>query len=182
MRDYRYEWDVLYLKCSTCGRYLTTDNYNKDRSKMFWFRTNCNDCRKVWRMSYYKINRDKIIEFWKKWAKNNKVKADWYKKKYRENNREKVAICQKNNRERHKKELWFSWDFFHNKANEYVKKHDLRPETCPICWSSKNIVMHHPSCKAFNDRKFIVFCCQSCHKLIHSWEIECPDAINLFNL
>lgn len=182
MREYKYEWDVLYLKCNKCGRFLTTENYNKDKTKFFWFRTDCNDCRKLWREKYYKLNRSKIIEYEKMWVKDNKNKADSYKKKYRENNKTKTAECQKNNRERHNNELWFNWDTFHQKAIKYVKKHGLRPQKCPICWSMKNIVMHHPSYECYDEWKDVIFCCQQCHKLIHCWKIECPEPIDLSKL
>ena len=182
MREYKYEWDILYLKCNKCWRFLTTENYNKDRSKLFWFRTNCNDCRRIWRASYYKLNKSKILEYWGIWSKKNKMKIDGYKKKYRENNKIKVAKCQKNNREKHNNELWFNWDIFHQKAIKYVKKYKLRPKKCPICRSDKNIVMHHPSYNSYEDWSKVVFCCQWCHKLIHKWEIKCPDVINLLNI
>ena len=178
-REYRYEWDLLLLKCTKCWERLTSDKYNKDKSKSFWLRTECRECQHKRGVLYHRNNRDKIIKKVKEWGENNKDRVDWYKKKYRESHREKASECVKANYKRHSDESWFNWGTFHTRAMQFVRKHRIRPNKCPICWDNKNIVMHHPSYKEYNDWRKVVFCCQWCHKKIHSWQIECPPAILL---
>lgn len=182
MREYKYEWGILYLKCNKCWKFLTIENYNKDRIKQFWVRSDCKDCRREYRKPYYEMNKSKILERWKTRVMNNKNKVDGYKKKYRELHRDRVAECAKSNRIKNSDKLWFNWDTFHQRAMQYVRKNKLRPDKCPICWSNRNIVMHHPSYDNYDDWRIVVFCCQNCHKGIHSWRIKCPTAINLINL
>jgi len=182
MRKYKYEWWELYLECSMCWKLLRSDNYNKDSCKKFWFRNECKSCRHIKRLAYYYKNKQKILERGKRRVENNKIKVDWYKRKYRENNKDKVSKCQKNNRERHNNELWFNRDTFHQKAILYVRKKSLRPKKCLICGNKNKIVMHHPSYWCMDDWSKIVFCCQSCHKKIHSWLIKCPKVIDLLQI
>lgn len=182
MREHKFEWSILYLKCGSCWELLSSDNYHKDNSKEFWFRTTCKKCKAHVTKIYYENNKDKEIERISKRQEANKQKVDLYKKKYVENHKEHVSEHQKALREYHTKQMWFNRDTFHQKAIQFVKRHWLRPTECPICWSNKNIVIHHPSYDNYDDWSKIIFCCQNCHKGIHSWRRECPKAINLLDM
>lgn len=179
MRDYKIEWEILYLMCTKCWKRLTIDSFHKDKSKDFGVRTTCKECKKETSKKYYIKNRSNIIDYVSMRQQKNKEIVDWYKRNYRENNKEKVADCQKKNKETHSKELWYNRDTFHQKAIKFVKKHWLRPKKCPICWLQKKVVMHHPYYDSYEDWNKIVFCCQSCHKKIHSWIIICPPIVYL---
>ena len=181
-REYKYEWEVLYLKCSQCWEWLTIDEYHKDKSKKFWVRNECKNCNHKRASEYYRLNKDKIIRKVNKWTDENKDSVDGYKKKYRDTHKDEVSKCLKSNRENHTSELWFNRDTFHQRAIKFIRKNNLRPTECPICWSNKNIVSHHPSYDSYDKWSSVVFCCQSCHKLIHKWEIECPSPVDLLTL
>lgn len=181
-REYKYEDGILYLKCMKCWERMTSDKYNKDSDKSFWLRTDCRECQHKYAKIYRDNNKDKVINSVKRWQSLNKDTVDRYKKNYRDNNKDKVSKCQKNNRDNHSSELWFNWCTFHTRAIQFVRKYWLRPKSCPICWSWINIVMHHPSYDSFDKRSEVIFCCQSCHKLIHTWDIACPEPINLLEL
>jgi hypothetical protein len=70
---------------------------------------------------------------------------------------------------------------FHKKARDYVRKHQIKPKQCPICWCKDNIVMHHPSYSE-EDWNKVVFCCQWCHISIHNNQIDCPAPVNILDL
>lgn len=50
-------------------------------------------------MTYYERNKEKIIEYSKKWKKDNPKKVKLYRKKYSLNNKEKIKIKNKKYRE-----------------------------------------------------------------------------------
>lgn len=181
-RETRYEWDTFCIKCTMCWEWLTIDNYHKDKSKKFWIRNECKNCRHKKSSEYYHLNKSEIIKKVNNWRDENKERVDGYKKKYRDTHRDRVSKCQKLNRDGHTNELWFNRDTFHQRTIQFIRKNNLRPSECPICWSSKNIVSHHPSYDSYDKWSSVVFCCQSCHKLIHKWEIECPPTVDLLTL
>lgn len=196
-REYKYEWDVLYLKCTHCWKWLTIDWFIKNSHKKFWVNSWCKLCNKSKRAKFYWEHREEQLEAIKTYIKENREKVNRRAREYCRKNREKInerASKRRRNhlelvRERAKnhikarsKELWFHWKSFHNKARLYVSKYWLRPDSCSICWSTKDIVMHHPSYETFLEWKNVVFCCVGCHSKIHTWEIECPKPINLIEL
>lgn len=106
----------------------------------------------------------------------NKENSDSIKEYYRtryQKNREIIWAKEKERREK----MWYSK--MHWKTNREIAKLWIRPDTCPICWYNSVIVAHHPD---NNKRNEIVFCCMSCHRLIHEWKIECPDVVDIANL
>ena len=181
-REYKYNDGILNLKCSMCWKRKPTTDFNKDKHKMLWFRNECKECRRGTIRSYYENNKNSIIKYGKLWAEKHKDKVNGYKVKYRNTHKELVAACQKNNRDSHSNELWFNWDTFHQRAIKYVSKHKIRPKECPICWKIWKVVIHHPSYEKYEYWSMVVFCCQSCHKGIHSWRIWCPNVVNLLKI
>jgi hypothetical protein len=192
VREYRYEWDVLHLKCTKCGEWKTKDLFHKKSWRQFWIRAECKECEK----KYSQENKDRISERLKNWRNDNKDKIRDYKDMYRRYNKDKMSKYRdeyyKQNREHilentrdykqnRTKELWFNLPSFHNKARWYVISHRLKPKECPICWEVEQIEIHHPYYDSFEDWSNVVFCCRSCHHKIHAWTIECPKPINLLD-
>ena len=207
-REYKYEWDILYLKCTKCGERKVKDSYWPHKMCSFWVNTRCKDCEK----KYRELNKIHKAEYDRLYRERNKEKIDLRVKEYYENNREKKKEYARNynliNRDKRKEsarvarminwdeireresnykirrtqELWFSWTRFHSKTLRFVTKNWLKPYKCPICWVCDKIQIHHPSYKKFDNRKDVVFCCARCHQRIHSWLLECPKPINLLEL
>lgn len=112
---------------------------------------------------YRESNRDKVREIQKSWRERNKdywkvYDANWYAK----------------HRLVHRAEMWY-WAL-HQRTQKLIRKLWIRPKYCPICWWGWRIEAHHPN---YNEWNKIVFCCVSCHQLIHNCVIECPDTIIL---
>lgn len=172
-REYRYEWDILYVKCRTCGEWKTTDYYHKATRGKFWIITECKECVSKRQSVFYKENRDRKSRQWRQYYRDNKEKISEHKKEYREHNKEKFdksLLTEK---------LWFNRQTFHEKARAFTRKYWLKPEQCGICKSISRIEIHHPSYETFDKWSEVVFCCKSCHQRIHAWTIECPEPINL---
>lgn len=122
---------------------------------------------------YYLDNKEEIL---KKNRAYYKVRKEWhnnYTRQYYKDHKEEVTKRIVKNR----KEKWF--DNLHQRTWRFMKKYNLRPDTCSICWSKEFIYAHHPS----NDiRNEVVLCCKSCHQRIHSWAVQCPEPIDLLKL
>jgi hypothetical protein len=170
-REYKYEWDVLYIRCTQCGKWGTIDDFPRDKSKKFWTRSNCKICE-VWRR---KIVHDK-------WYEKHKDEAKENMKEYHKLNKDKINRRMQNKVDAHTNSLWFDRYSFHAKTRYYAKIHNLKPHRCPICWSEDNIQMHHPSYDTFDKWSEVVFCCKWCHSKIHSWEIKNMRIINLLEI
>ena len=141
-REYRYEWDILYLKCSKCWEYKTIDCFSKDKRLKFWVRNQCKECRKKECREYHTKNKEKIA---KRSKEHNKKMSD---------------------------KIWTERDKLHKKTRDIINKLWARPNKCPICWGWGEIIAHHPD---YNKIYEVVFCCKSCHNLIHNWTIEIKD-------
>lgn len=111
--------------------------------------------------------KEKHRESTKRWRENNKEYYQEYKKKHREKNREKNKIYET---ERYNK--------VHRKTTRFIKKYNLRPNECSICGKEWKIIAHHIDYSKWYE---VVFCCLSCHRFIHLWNIECSP-VNLIEL
>lgn len=170
-REYRFEWKILYQKCSVCWERKESDKFPSDKSKKFWIRCDCKDCHKI-----------KAKWMHSDWYKRNSSIAKTKMKGYYSSNKRSVLVRVRSNYEEHTKELWFDWYSFHDKAKRFARKYNLRPYICSLCWWKGSIEMHHPSYESFDKWCEVVFCCKSCHSNIHNWSIKCPKPINLLNL
>lgn len=160
-RKYYYKWDILYVQCYMCKWFKTIENFSKDNSKRFWIGSRCKACEK----KYNYTDRRK------------QTKALYYK-----NNKQKYVNKNRERRHKMKETRWFNIKKFHEKAQKYILKNNLRPEECSICKNKWIIEFHHPSYENKNKRKEWIFVCKSCHRNIHLWIIECPVPIDLTTL
>lgn len=167
-REYKYKWDVMYMKCTICWERKIQGEFPKDKNKKFWTRSDCKECHRI-----------KNREHHQKWYEKNKERSNESCREYHIKNRQKRLMESEMNIKRHTKELWFSWTLFHSRARYYTKKHNLKPKNCKICWRHERIEIHHPSYKSMKDWSKVVFCCHYCHIWIHEWRIECPTPVDL---
>lgn len=171
------------------------DNFQNDKSKSFNAGSTCKECRreiirnkrkdpeyrkleKERKHKYDITHRKELREYAREYRKNHPlyVKNIYSKKRerYIQYNQERLANMQQ--------QYGFDMKKFHAKALNYVKKHKLIPWWCSLCGDSCYIELHHPSYVWFDKRKEVVFVCKKCHKLIHSWELECPEPLDLVQL
>lgn len=152
---------------------------------------------KEYMAEYRRTHRERIRELQKKYNKEYYQKhkeseaARW--KKYREEHREKIKLLNKIWHENHKdysREYDRKWHgkhriehrkmmgywAVHQRTQKLIKKLWIRPSNCPICWCEWKIEAHHPD---YNNRNEVVFCCISCHQLIHHGVIPTPQPIVL---
>ena len=193
-RYYFYEWDILKVQCSHCLKIKPSTEFDKHKGKWYLqLASRCKECSRIKKAEDYIKNHEKNLERWKKYYQKNKEIID---KKHKEAaklhperaqntyNRRKGKIMTQH--EEHKKELskqlGFNWQQFHIKAWKYAKKYNLYPEYCPFCWSKWKIEFHHPSYETFEKWKEWVFACTSCHKKLHSWELQYEELIDLIQL
>lgn len=166
-REFRYEWDVLYLRCKKCWEWKIVDDYHNSKWSMFWVKSRCKECRKKYSREYRSSHKDKIRESNRDYKLKNKCEIKEYDTRY------KVKFKMKNG---------FSIKTFHRRARDYANTHSLIPSCCSICWEWWEIELHHPSYKSFDEWSKVVFCCTRCHRNIHAWNIKCPEPINLLEL
>lgn len=156
MRKIRIENWVKYGQCKICHEFFEMDDkyWYHNSSWLMWFSNSCKKCSNEAR------NR-----LWK-----NPEVSHRANKKYYETHKEKIL----SNNYKRWKEKWY--DNVHSATRKKVARLWIRPDSCPICWDKCRIVAHHPD---YNDRFLIVFCCDSCHRNIHNWNIECPTPIRI---
>lgn len=119
---------------------------------------------------YYIDNKEEKLEKSRAYYKIRKERHNQYTREYYKTHKEEVKVRIRNN----VKKKWYS--YLHSKTCDFIKKNNLRPNICSICWSHEYIYAHHIDNNIWNK---VVFCCKSCHQRIHSWAIECPKPIDL---
>ena len=56
IREHRYEWDVLYIKCPKCWERKPIDAFSKNSKRTFWIQSKCKECHR----KYHIANKEKI--------------------------------------------------------------------------------------------------------------------------
>lgn len=134
-----------------------------------------NEKRREYMREYRKTDKYKEYIKTEKYREMRKIAN----KKYSENNPKKYKECKKlNNIKRNPMEK-IKYKSVHSKTTRYIARKKLRPKKCSICWIEEVIIAHHTD---YNKRFNVVFCCNVCHKAIHSWKIKCIDPVNLLEL
>ena len=157
---------VLYIQCTKCLSMKEYTHFYKTNGSSIWYRWVCKECCKVQREN----DKENIHNKMKEYYLNHKEERRKYNKEYREKNKDKLKIY--DNDKRSKK--WYVK--IHNKTISFVRKNKIKLTLCSICGSCNKIELHHPD---YNKRYEVVVVCNSCHKEIHSWYIDCPSPINL---
>lgn len=145
----------ILFKCCICWKYLPKEDFFKQSKDKYWITSSCKQCH---------ILRNKYYRRWHKDEKNLE--------------RLKKYIIKRN--QDHLNKYWYDRKDFHARSTYFVKKLNILPNVCPICWKDDSKVeIHHPCYETFDNRKDVVFCCSSCHRLIHNNKIQCPEPIDL---
>lgn len=185
--------------CTKCGIKKPLDQFYKDKKKKDWYHSCCKSCKNIVNKKYIDNNnliikqkakkyreehKEHIKEKNKNWYWNNRDKAlennrqykidhpDYSKKMYYKH-RDKYI---QNSKDRQKK-MWYTK--LHSVTYSFIKKHNLYPDECCLCWSNKSIEAHHPDYSKWYE---VIFICHKCHQNIHAWNINCPKPINLLDL
>ena len=183
------------------NRSFGLDCYCKECTREKWKKFYKDNRDKVRRAheEYYQNNKGSILERHREYNRRTYTteKAREYQRRYKEKNYDKLIQKNKDarkkmlkegnrpNREREKKmdkKFWYSTTLFHNRAASYIKKNDLRPKECMACGKAGDIEFHHPLYDNIDKRKEWIFLCRGCHKLVHTWELNCPESVDLIQL
>lgn len=141
-------WEILKI-CTKCWveKPLTEFRKRKDRPNGLWVRSQCKVCER-----------------------NQQRKHDFYR--FHNDAKRRQYVFEQSNLRRKRKWYWK----IHRKTANMIKKKNIRPKSCPICWVEGEVIAHHPD---YSKRNEISFCCKQCHMSIHRWEIEYYDIIDL---
>ena len=84
-------------RCTKCGRWLVASeiNFYKQKYGKYKLGSRCKECEKKRRKQYREDNREKEVEWHKKYYEANRDKILEQHKQYRENNKEKIAEGQR---------------------------------------------------------------------------------------
>ena len=179
--NYVLDW-IQYVQCTKCMEVKSIDMFCKAKRWLFWKKETCKDCDKKYREEH----REHIINYLRNYYNNDKENQQKKHAEYREKKRAKIKEWERQyynlHREdararvkRRNEETWY--EPIRQKSKRLISKLWIRPNVCPLCWNEKfRIEAHHPDYNKWNE---IVFCCKSCHLLIHSWKIKCPETIDL---
>lgn len=182
-KHYVLDW-IQYVECTTCREMRCVDAFNKAKKWLFGKRAICKECEKEYRLwrseenkeylkNYYRTNREEMLNKHAEYREKNRDRIREREKEYYHRNSEKI---------KQKRKEWTVWVNMFNKiarqkSKYLISKLWIKPNICPICWKDEfSIEAHHPDYNKWNE---IVFCCKSCHLLIHSWRIKCPKTIDL---
>jgi hypothetical protein len=161
------DW-ILYLWCTKCKSIKDFSHFNTCKS-FVWYRSVCRECLKQYRIS----NKEYIHNRDKEYYREHREERRQYNKMYRQKNKDKLSEYDKQKR--------IKWWYvnIHNRTRAFVKKYNIKHDTCCICWSHIKIELHHPD---YNKRNEVCIVCNWCHKEIHSWYRVCPKPINLLDI
>ena len=161
-KTYEINWKV-FVRCNKCLtiKELCLENWYPNKKAKLWFHYPCKECIKA---------HQRTEEVRAKRRVSDKIRYQTNPKRHAECNMRVKKALQRN------QELNPLWRLNHTRADKLIERLWIRPDTCPICWREWKIMAHHPDDNLWNE---FVFCCQICHKKIHSWEIECPEKIVL---
>lgn len=174
-------WDLRF-ECSKCHIAKRFDAFNKSSKWFMWYSEKCRDCSHKINSEHYQKNAQKYIENSYKRKRNNPEKWRQSEKKRRQVHKDEIRTQYTKWREKENAMYWFNSTQLHRRANYFIKKNNLRPVVCPICWINKRIEFHHTKHNSIDDWSIWIFCCKHCHEKIHSWQIKCPDSIDLKTL
>lgn len=147
--------------------------------------------KKEYDKQYREKNKEKIREYQKQYKETHKEQAKEYWKKYKADNKSKIKIKQRERRLNNKDKIkeynqshrhshgTRRYTNIHNTTDAHIRKYNLRPLVCSICWCEWKIEAHHPNYDKWNE---VVFVCNSCHHYIHSWEIKDYKVLNLLEI
>lgn len=132
-------------------------------------------CRECWEemelsSKYWNIQKKSFTWFGYRCKKCTREMRRWNREKENIKRRERMKeISEKFNR--HNKEMWYL--NIQRRTRYLIDKLGIRPKQCPICWyKTDKVVAHHID---YSKPYEIVFCCSSCHRLIHLWELQIKD-------
>lgn len=183
VREYYLDdvWN-MWLKCWGCWEFKQLKDFHKSYNSFMGVCSKCKKCRNMYGKNYYKKNSEKYKENSKKWKVKNIDKVRAYGKNRRQRIPERIKEIYQNSIRKRDEKFWFKTSSLNYKAAYFINKNNLRPAKCPICKSQVKNEFHHINYKSEDMRSIWVFCCKRCHEKIHSWEIQCPNPINLLNL
>ena len=99
-RWHRYEWDILYLECTWCWEWKTSDHFGKQIWWKFWLRSKCSDCIR----EYRKETKEHTAEYSRKYRELNKeIISEYNRKRYQKDKDRILEVC-KNYRETHREQ------------------------------------------------------------------------------
>ena len=99
-RWHRYEWDILYLECTWCWEWKSSDHFGKQIWWKFWLKSKCSDCIR----EYRRQNKEHSSEYSKKYRELNKaIIAERNKKRYQRDKDRILEVC-KNYRDTHREQ------------------------------------------------------------------------------
>lgn len=130
--------------------------------KTMKFKSTSKEYRHEYNLRYRREHRDEIRE-------KRRLNREKENIKRRERMKE---ICKKTIE--HARKMWYG--YIHQKTYRIIKSLWIRPSSCSICWYEWTVIAHHPDYKKIYE---VVFCCPSCHKLIHSWDITKFEVVKL---
>lgn len=101
IREHRYEWDILYIKCPKCWERKPIDAFSKSSKRTFWIQSKCKECHRKYHIAnkekirdrarkYYWDNRDDVLDKHKKYWAENKETRQKYNKNYYITNRDDI--------------------------------------------------------------------------------------------
>lgn len=162
--------------CKRCWieKDLTPEFWIRDKSMKNWFSYRCKKCMhelsKEASHKYAMSHREKTHEYNIRYNQEHKeeirAKRRWNREKEKIKRRERMKEIYIKSKVR-RKEMWYSP--IHQSVCRLIKKLWIRPKCCPICWYESKPIAHHPD---YSKPYEIIFCCNSCHRLIHLWQIE----------
>jgi hypothetical protein len=137
------DWTTFY-KCSKCWEFKLKECFSANKRSPTKVRSACKECEIIDNRLYHSNHREQERLYNKVYRKNNKGICVEQLHRHPEKRKARIAV--------------------YNFIRYYKIK---RPDICPICWSIWYIDAHHPD---YTKRNIIVWCCRSCHSLIHRWD------------
>ena len=93
-----FDYDLI-KKCSKCGNISLKSNFHKNSAPKDGLKSQCKDCREIYRQNYYHENRESALNYNKKSRNENREQIKTYYRENKEKKIKRIVEYQKNRRE-----------------------------------------------------------------------------------
>ena len=150
-------------KCSRCNKIKGLDDFNKRKSSIDGYRSECKICHRKIGLEYYYNNREKRKAYDRLYNEKNKDKKRSAREKYKKRFPHKVKRMMQEATRKYIEKNPEKRDAY-IKVYCAIKKGTIKKEACKNCGSLTDLMAHHED---YNKPLEVIWLCRTCHILEH---------------
>jgi hypothetical protein len=156
-------------KCSRCQETLPESSFHKDRRNKDGLQVYCKECRNVADGKWYKNNRERKLQYARRYREENRHIRQMAMKNWKEKNPDYYADYRKRYRESDPERY-----HAHIAVTNAIARNDLPPASglvCEHCQEAQGQHYHHHNGYSLESALDVVALCTGCHGEAHRVEV-----------